>query len=264
MPDRKEFAMIALILAAGYATRLYPLTINTPKPLLPVGPKAMIDYIIDQIETISDVSKIVVVTNHRFADHFDKWAQERSAADAVSEGTHPSIEVIDDGTTDDTNKLGAIGDIQYVIDTLRIDDDMMIIAGDNLFTYKLSDMYDFFMEKQKDTLVAIRVDEIEQLRKLAVATLDEDDKVLKLAEKPANPTSNVAIYATYFYLRETIPMFRQYLDEGNTPDAPGNFPSWLYQRKDVYAFRAPGTCIDIGTPENYKDVCDNYQQILGL
>ncbi|MBP5492172.1 MAG: nucleotidyltransferase family protein [Clostridiales bacterium] len=253
--------MIALILAAGYATRLYPLTINTPKPLLPVGPKAMIDYIVDEIDTLDDVSKIAVVTNHRFASHFDEWAASKSGR---AEASLPPIEVIDDGTTDDFNKLGAIGDIQYVIDKLSIDEDLMIIAGDNLFTYKLRDMYDFFMKNRKDTLVAIRVDDVEQLKKLAVATLDEDNKVLHLAEKPQLPRSTVAIYATYFYLRETLPMIRQYLDEGNTPDAPGNFPSWLYTRKDVYAFRAPGTCIDIGTPENYKDVCDNYQEILGV
>ena len=255
--------MIALILAAGYATRLYPLTINTPKPLLPVGPKAMIDYIVDEIETIPDVSKIVVVTNHRFADQFDVWAKARSEADAATGADLPSIEVIDDGTTDDTNKLGAIGDIQFVIQKLAIDDDLMIIAGDNLFTYKLKDMYDFFKQKHSDTLVAIKVEDVEQLKKLAVATLDEDNKVVHLAEKPSLPRSTVAIYATYFYLRETLPLFAVYLDEGNTPDAPGHFPSWLYTRKDVYAFRAPGTCIDIGTPENYKDVCDNYEEILG-
>lgn len=260
---QKGHNMIALILAAGYATRLYPLTINTPKPLLPVGPKAMIDYIVDEIETIPDVSKIIVVTNHRFADKFDVWAKDRTAADAATGATLPTIEVIDDGTTDDTNKLGAIGDIQFVIDKFSIDDDLMIIAGDNLFTYKLKDMYDFFMERRKDTLVAIRVDDVEQLKKLAVATLDEDNKVIHLAEKPSLPRSTVAIYATYFYLKETLPMIRQYLDEGNTPDAPGHFPSWLYTRKDVVAFRAPGTCIDIGTPENYKDVCDNYQEIFG-
>ncbi|MBR5039748.1 MAG: NTP transferase domain-containing protein [Clostridiales bacterium] len=255
--------MIALVLAAGYATRLYPLTINTPKPLLPVGPKTMIDYIVDEIETISDVHKIVVVTNHRFAGHFDEWAEKRLAEDA-EKGIDLPIEIIDDGTTDDSNKLGAIGDIQFVIDKLSIDEDLMIIAGDNLFTYKLSDMYDFFKTNGKDTLVAIHVEPVEQLRKLAVAILDDDCKVLSLAEKPKEPKSHTAIYATYMYLRETLPMIRRYLDEGNTPDAPGNFPSWLYTRKDVLAYRAPGVCIDIGTPENYKDVCDNYEEILGL
>ena len=165
--------MIALVLAAGYATRLYPLTLNTPKPLLTVGPKTMIDYIVDEIETIRDVNKIVVVTNHRFAGHFDEWAQKRLSEDAGN-GISLPIEIIDDGTTDDSNKLGAIGDIQFVIDKLSIDEDLMIIAGDNLFTYKLSDMYDFFKTNGKDTLVAIHVESVEQLRKLAVANLDED------------------------------------------------------------------------------------------
>ena len=259
----KGTQMIALVLAAGYATRLYPLTLNTPKPLLTVGPKTMIDYIVDEIETIRDVNKIVVVTNHRFAGHFDEWAQKRLSEDAGN-GISLPIEIIDDGTTDDSNKLGAIGDIQFVIDTLSIDEDLMIIAGDNLFTYKLSDMYDFFKTNGKDTLVAIHVESVEQLRKLAVANLDEDGKVLSLAEKPKEPKSHTAIYATYMYLKETLPMIRQYLDEGNTPDAPGNFPSWLYTRKDVLAYRAPGICIDIGTPENYKDVCENYKEIIGL
>ena len=254
--------MFALILAAGYATRLYPLTINTPKPLLKVGPKAMIDYIVDEIETIPDIDRIVVVTNHRFAGQFEDWAQERFLAEGST--SKLPIEIVDDGTTDDSNKLGAIGDIQYVIDKYKVDEDMMIIAGDNLFTYKLKSMYDFFMEHRKDTLVSIRVEDIEQLKKLAVATLDENNKVEYLAEKPQIPRSTVAIYATYMYLKETVPMIRQYLDEGNTPDAPGNFPSWLYKKKDVYVYRAPGNCIDIGTPENYKDVCDNYKEILGI
>ena len=260
----KGFFMIALLLVAGYATRLYPLTINTPKPLLPVGPKAMIDYITDEIDTLPDITKIVLVTNHRFADQFENWASDRMAAQKKvdPDARITPIEVIDDGTTNNDNRLGAIGDIQFVIDKCKINEDMVIIAGDNLFTYKLRDMYDFFMEKQKDTLIAIHVDEIEQLRKLAVATLDEDGRVLELAEKPQEPKSTTAIYATYFYRKETLPLIRKYLDEGNTPDAPGNFPSWLYKRQDVYAFRAQGTCIDIGTPENYKEVCENYQNIL--
>ena len=191
--------MIALILAAGYATRLYPLTINTPKPLLPVGPKAMIDYITDEIETIPDVNKIVVVTNHRFADHFAVWAKDRSEKDLSDGKILTPIEVIDDGTTDDSNKLGAIGDIQFVIDKLAIDEDMMIIAGDNLFTYKLKDMYNFFMSNRKDTLISVTVEDIEQLKKLAVATIDENGKVVTLEEKPKEPKSNYAVTGLYFY-----------------------------------------------------------------
>ena len=242
--------MIAILLAAGYATRLYPLTKDTPKPLLPVAGRPMLDYIADEIDTLPSISKIVVISNHRFADHFATWAKVR---ETVSPGI--PIVVLDDLTTDDTNKRGAIGDIRFAIETLSIDEDIVIIAGDNLFTYRLRDMYDFFMRIRRDLLVAIHVADKNQLRKLAVATLDPDGKVLRMVEKPSEPESETAIYATYFYLRET------YLAEGNTPDAPGNFPSWLYKRQDVYAFVADGTCIDIGTPENYQDVSEHFADL---
>jgi glucose-1-phosphate thymidylyltransferase len=245
--------MIALLLVAGYATRLYPLTINTPKPLLPVAGRAMLDYIADELDTLPDLTGICLISNHRFADKFEEWAAGRRLI-----SPDVPITVLDDGTTDDSNKRGAIGDILFAMNTLTIDEDVVIIAGDNLFTYRLKDMYDHFMKIRKDLLIAIRVPELHQLQKLAVATLDDTGKILHMQEKPQTPQSDMAIYATYFYLRETLPLIRKYLDEGNTPDAPGHFPSWLYTRKDVYAYRADGNCIDIGTPENYKDITENF------
>lgn len=246
--------MIALLLVAGYATRLYPLTIDTPKPLLPVSGRPMLDYIVDELDTLPDLTGICLISNHRFTLQFEKWA---SARKLISPAV--PITVLDDGTTDDSNKRGAIGDIQFAVDTLHIDEDVVIIAGDNLFTYRLKDMYDHFMKIRKDLLIAIRVSDKNQLQKLAVATLDDNGKVLCMQEKPKEPHSDMAIYATYFYLRETLPLIRKYLDDGNTPDAPGNFPSWLYTRQDVYAYLADGNCIDIGTPENYRDVNENFQ-----
>lgn len=245
--------MIALLLVAGYATRLYPLTINTPKPLLPVAGRAMLDYIADELDTLPELSKIILISNHRFAGHFEEWAQKRrELSPAVP------IIVLDDGTTDDSNKRGAIGDIQFAIEEEKIDEDIVIIAGDNLFTYRLKDMYDYFQDIYKDLLVAIRVPDRQQLQKLAVATIDQKGKVLKMAEKPKEPETDIAIYATYFYRKETLPLFKEYLEAGNTPDAPGNFPSWLYPRQDVYAYLAEGDCIDIGTPENYQEVLENF------
>jgi len=246
--------MIALLLVAGYATRLYPLTIDTPKPLLPVSGRPMLDYIIDELDTLPDLTGICLISNHRFASQFEKWASARKLKSPAV-----PITVLDDGTTDDSNKRGAIGDIQFAVDTLHIDEDVVIIAGDNLFTYRLKDMYDHFMKIRKDLLIAIRVPDKSQLQKLAVATLDDNGRVLRMQEKPKEPHSDMAIYATYFYLRETLPLIRKYLDDGNTPDAPGNFPSWLYTRQDVYAYLADGNCIDIGTPENYRDVNENFQ-----
>jgi len=248
--------MIALLLVAGYATRLHPLTINTPKPLLHVDGHPILDYIVDEIDTLPNITGICLITNHRFAGHFEEWASARRLV-----SSNVPITVLDDGTTDDSNKRGAIGDIQYAIDTLHIDEDTVIIAGDNLFTYRLKDMHDHFIKIHRDLLIAIHVPDKSQLQKLAVATLDEQGKVLRMMEKPGEPESETAIYATYFYLKETLPLIRKYLDEGNTPDAPGHFPSWLYTRRDVFAYLADGNCIDIGTPENYKDVTENFPQL---
>lgn len=248
--------MIAILLVAGYATRLYPLTIDTPKPLLPVAGRAMLDYIADELDTLPDLTGICLISNHKFASHFEAWAVERRQITP-----DVPIIVLDDGTTDDTNKRGAIGDIQFAVDTLKIDDDILIIAGDNLFTYRLKDMYDHFMKFRKDLLIAIHVPERHQLQKLAVATLDDAGKVLFLEEKPEEPKSETAIYATYFYRKDTVPLIKTYLEEGNIPDAPGHFPAWLFKRQDIYAFLADGTCIDIGTPENYRDVTENFPEL---
>lgn len=248
--------MDAILLVAGYATRLYPLTINTPKPLLPVGGRAMIDYIADELLTLPDLHNIYLVSNHRFADHFELWAESFRMMNP-----EVNITVLDDGTVDNETRLGAIGDIQFVVGSQGLNDDLVVVAGDNLFTYRMRHMYDFFKKTGKDTLIAIRVDDVNQLKKLAVATLAEDGKILEMEEKPSEPKSNTALYATYFYRKETLPRIKEYLDEGNTPDAPGNFPAWLSKTQDIYAYRAEGTCIDIGTPENYKEVCDNFEAL---
>lgn len=239
--------MIGILLAAGYATRLYPLTIDKPKALLPVKGRPMLDYIADELDTLPDLSKICLISNHRFVSHFEKWAEDRQSV------SRTPIEVIDDMTTSDDDKLGAVGDIQFAIENLPIDDDVVILAGDNLFTYRLLDVYQHFRKIDRDMLLGIPIKEKELLQRLAVAVLDKDGKVLDMEEKPAEPKSQTAIFATYFYKKETLPLIRQYLDEGNSPDAPGNFPAWLYKKKDVFVYLADGTCIDIGTPESYAE-----------
>ncbi len=245
--------MKAILLAAGYATRLYPLTKDKPKSLLPIGSRLIIDYIMDAVDQIPGLTGVALITNSRFFSQFSDWA---TAQDRT--GKAP-IKVIDDGTTDDSNKRGAIGDIIYTIDTLGIDDDLCILAGDNIFTYSITNMYDFFIAKNAPTLIAINVPEVEQRRKLAVAVLDDDGRILDMEEKPAEPKSEWGIYATYFYGREIIPLFKEYIAEGGSPDAPGNFPSWLYKKMPVYAFKGDGSCIDIGTVENYEKTCAEYE-----
>ncbi|GFI61681.1 glucose-1-phosphate thymidylyltransferase 1 [Clostridiales bacterium] len=242
--------MIAIILAAGYATRLYPLTINRPKALLPINDKPIIDYIVDEIETIDGVNEIVIVSNHKFADSFSHWHKDLKRSIKIT--------VLDDGTTSEETRKGAIGDILFAIDEMKIDDEILVIAGDNFFTYSLKDYYRFYKKLDKDCVCVKEFDDRNMLKQFGVAVLDKDGRLIDIEEKPDKPKSNIAVYATYMYKKETVPMFKEYIDAGNKPDAPGYFLEWLYKRKDVYAYKFDGECYDIGTPETYKSVCEQF------
>jgi glucose-1-phosphate thymidylyltransferase len=240
--------MKALILAAGYATRLYPLTLNQPKALLPVAGKTILDRLMTHIATISEIDRVHIVSNHKFKPHFDAWA-----ADAEKEKRYPNLEICiwDDMTTSNDDRLGAVGDIQFGIDQGRIDDDLLVAASDNLFTFPLRAFIDDFKSHGCDTVLAKKLEEVDLLRRFAVATLDENRRVTKLIEKPEVPPSDVGVYALYLYRRDTLPLIRQYLDEGRSPDAPGHLPEWLCARRDVRAYLFEGECVDIGTHEAY-------------
>ncbi len=252
--------MKGIILAAGYATRLYPLTLNRAKALLPVHGRPIIDYIVDQMLTLPDLDQLIVVSNHRFADQFHEWAAKRNQklADAGRQKSDaeadPFIRVLDDGTTSEGDRLGAIGDMQFCIDQLKIDDDLLVIAGDNLFTYKLYDAWSHFRRHGEDMILARKMPPEEDLHRYAIAVVNDQGLVTDLTEKPECPKTNLAVYATYFYRRDTVPLISGYLAAGNKPDAPGNFPAWLYQRKPVRVYFFEGLCIDIGTPQSYEDV----------
>lgn len=247
---RGDFSMKAIILAAGYATRLYPLTINTPKALLPIAGRTIMDRLIDELYTIPEIDHIHIVTNHRFATAFEEWknAEERKVP----------VTVWDDGTTDNANRLGAIGDVAFVLKNTEIDDDLLIAASDNLFTFPLKNFTDDFHRHGCDCLLGTKIDRIEDLRRFAVATLAPNGQVLSLVEKPAEPQSNIGIFAIYCYRRDTVPMILDYLEEGNNPDAPGHFPEWLYKKKDVRVYSFEGECIDIGTVDSYNEVCERW------
>ncbi len=244
--------MKAIILAAGYATRLYPLTIDKPKALLPIANKPILDYIVDEIETIEEIDDLIIVSNHKFYPNFEKWCKEKES--------RLNIIVLNDNTTDDTNKLGAIGDIEYAIEKLNIDDDILVMAGDNIFTFKLKDYYNAYKEKNSDFVLVKEMDRIEDLRRMANVEITSDGKVVGMVEKPQNPKTNLAAFASYIYKKDTVPLIKKYLQDGNNPDAPGFFPSWLYKHKDVYAYTFTGECYDIGTPESYKEVNDIFSK----
>jgi glucose-1-phosphate thymidylyltransferase len=227
----------ALILAAGYATRLYPLTKERPKPLLEVGGRPMVDWILDRIREVDDVDEVHLVTNAKFAPAFEAWAP-------------PGVVVHDDGTTSDDDRLGAVGDIAFV----GLDGDLLVVAGDNLFDFSLGDFADFWRLKDRASAVALcDVGDVELARKYGIVELDGNDRVVGFVEKPEAPPSTLAATATYFFHREHAALVPRYLEEGNSPDQPGRFVAWLQQREPVYGYRFEGEWLDIGDREQLAE-----------
>lgn len=238
--------MKCIILAAGYATRLYPLTENQPKPLLEVAGKSILDYAMEKIDRVTEIDEVIIVTNNKFANHFEEWK--------TSSFYTKDITVVNDGTLTNDTRLGAIGDIQYVIEQLNVQDDLMVIAGDNLFDFELSDFAKFFYQKGTDCITTYHEDDYAQLQRAGVIEIDEESRVLSFEEKPEKPRSSYCVPAFYLYKKETLPSFNEYLLEGNNPDAPGHFVPYLIQQKVVHAFQFEGKRYDIGTLESYEHV----------
>ena len=246
--------MKAIILAAGYATRLYPLTKDWPKALLKVGSKTIMDRLTEQILAINAIDEVHVVTNHKFAEVFLVWTKA-----AAAKWPMVKFQVWDDGTLSNDTRLGALGDIQYVIDHAKLDDDVLITASDTFCTFDWRDFYQDFLHHGCDLLLAHEEKTVEECTRYAVALLDAQGRVLDLEEKPSQPKSKTAVYAAYIYRRDTLPLLKRYLAEGNSPDAPGHFPSWLYRQQEVRAFVFEGECVDIGTLDTYNEVCTRYE-----
>ncbi len=239
--------MKVIILAAGYATRLYPLTLTQPKPLLPVAGKPMIDYVLDNLAPIGGIDRVYVVTNAKFAGHFQKWADDYCAVK-----TKLNFTIANDGSTDDTNKLGAIGDIHFVLKSQNVDDDIIVVAGDNLFSEKLPDFGRFCRQQNAPVLAVYDVGDLEQIKKYNAITLDGEGRITFFEEKPKKPTSTLTGIALYFYPRATLPLIKQYIAEGNNPDQPGRLIQWLYPRVSVYTWKVPGRWYDIGSKETLE------------
>lgn len=242
--------MKAIILAAGYATRLYPLTENMPKALLKVGSKSILDRILENLIQIETVDEIHIVSNEKFYQNFVDWKEE-------SNYQLPII-IHNDGTTGNDNRLGALGDLQFVLDQAKISDDIIVLAGDNLMDFALRDFYDFYKTVDSCALCAREVTPHEATS-LGVIQLDQAGRIIDFEEKPEKPKSNKAAFAIYIYKKETLRLLGEYLAAGNNPDAPGNFPAWLFKREPVYAYLFDGTCYDIGTHDAYNEVQKLYK-----
>jgi glucose-1-phosphate thymidylyltransferase len=251
--------MKAVILAAGYATRLYPLTQTVAKPLLPVAERPMIDHLLDRIAEVDAIDAVHVVTNHKFADSFLRWAGAR-------EPLGVPIDVHDDGTTSEDDRLGAIGDIRFVVERAGIeDDDLLVVAGDNLFDYSLAEYVRWWHGKGEASAVALYdVGDFDLVRRYSSVELDGAERVVVLVEKPEHPETTLVATATYLFHRAHVPLVERYLAEGNSPDQPGRFVAWLVPRAPVYGYRFDGEWRDIGDAEQLLEADNRLRGRAGL
>ncbi len=234
-----------IIIAAGYATRLYPLTENFPKPLLKVGSKSILERMIDDIDIFDEVDEHIIVTNHKFAHIFDDWAREMHYQKPVS--------IIDDGTETNETRLGAVRDLLLAINQRGIDDDIMVLAADNLLDFSFRGFVDFFQEKQSSVIMYYHEPELKRLQRTGVIALDDQQRVLEMQEKPERPVSEWAVPPFYIYRREDMPLIRDCMNHGCGFDAPGNLAHYLVDRTVIHAWRMPGHRFDIGSLDSYKE-----------
>lgn len=244
--------MKCLILAAGYATRLYPLTENFPKPLLKVGEKTILDWLVDDIDAIGLVDEYVVISNHKFAPHFDAWAKTKMQ----------KVTVVDDGTSSNETRLGAVKDIQFAIDQLGLDDDMLVIAGDNVLDFSLTKFIAYAREKKTSCVMRYYEASEAKLRKTGVASVDENDLILSLEEKPENPKSHWCTPPFYFYTKNDARLVKKGIEQGCGTDAPGSYIAWLCTQVPVHSMEMPGSRYDIGNLESYEQVQKTYKGIV--
>ena len=243
--------MKCLILAAGYATRLYPLTENFPKPLLSVGEKTILDWLVDDVDSLGEVDEYVVISNHKFVSHFENWAKTKKQ----------KITVVDDGTESNETRLGAVRDIEFAIKKLKINDDVLVIAGDNLLDFSLTEFITYSRQKKTSAVMRYYEKEKAKLSKSGVLEINENDLVLSMEEKPQEPKSNWCCPPFYYYTREDCALVSKGIEAGCGVDAPGSFIAWLCKQTRLHAMEMPGRRYDIGNLQSYEDVKKNYRGI---
>lgn len=247
--------MDLLVLCGGYATRLEPITLFIPKPLLPIGGRPIIDNIVDGIEDCQHINRIIISTNKKFESQFRYWMENKKAS-----GFRKEIELIVEPTTEHKGKLGAIRGIEYAIENAGIKEDMMIVAGDNFYSWKLSGaIKEFFDSGKKVTICVHDVKLPEEAKKFGIVQL-EGRRVVRFDEKPESPSSTMASTGVYLYPKDIVLRFKEYLSDGNNPDAPGYFLSWLIKKTEIDAVINEGEWFDIGTLDTYQKVYTRFNK----
>lgn len=243
--------MKCLILAAGYATRLYPLTKNFPKPLLKVGGKTILDWLVDDIDKTGLVSEYVVISNHKYAHLFSEWAAAKPQP----------VTVVDDGTETEETRLGAVKDMQFAIDALNIDEDVLVIAGDNVLDFSLGRFIEYAVKKKASCIMRYYEPDFARLLKCGVVETDENDRIISMTEKSPTPATHWCCPPFYYYTADDKKLIAEGIANGCGTDAPGSFAAWLSAQTDVYAMEMPGKRYDIGTVESYEKVNREYNGI---
>ena len=246
--------MKCLILGAGYATRLYPLTENFPKPLLEVKGKTIIDWLIEDLETTNKIDNYIVISNHKFINHFNNWKDNHKL--------NTKITILDDGTISNETRLGAVCDIELAIKKLNIKDNLMVIAGDNLLDFSLNDFINYFENKKSTCVMRYYEKDLDKVKKSAELIIDTNDLVIEMNEKPSVPKSNWCCPPFYIYSSKDINMVEKSLKDGCKKDAPGSFIEYLAKCRPVYAMEMNGNRYDIGTLDSYNNICKTYKKTI--
>lgn len=239
-----------IVIAAGYATRLGELTKNYPKPLLKIGEKSILERMLDDIDTIPDIDEHIIITNHRFASIFGEWASRQHYTKPVT--------IVDDGTSTNETRLGAVGDLLFTMNQLQIDDDMLVVAADNLLFFSFREFVDFARAKQTSCIMYHEQPSIEKLQRTGVIVIDENNRVLEMAEKPQVPKTHHAVPPFYIYLRKDFDLIRHALENGCGNDAPGNLSHYLVEHTTMHAWPMTGGRFDIGSLDTYYEACEKY------
>ncbi len=239
-----------IVIAAGYATRLGELTKNFPKPLLKIGENTILGRMIDDIDRIADIDEHVIITNHKFAPIFEQWVSEQHY-------TKP-ITVVDDGTETNDTRLGAVCDLLFAMDRLSIDDDLLVVAADNLLFFSFQEFVDFAKAKGTSCIMCHEQPSIEKLQRTGVVELDAAMKVLGMEEKPQEPKSHWAVPPFYIYRKEDLELVRHSVENGCGKDAPGNLAHYMVEHTTMYAWPMSAGRFDIGSLDTYYEAVEKY------
>ncbi len=242
-----------IVIAAGYATRLGELTKNFPKPLLKIGERSILDRMLDDIDTIADIDEHIVITNHKFAPHFEAWRKE------VASKYKKPITIVDDGTETNETRLGAVCDLLFALDKLSVNDDLLVVAADNILFFSFQEFVDFAKQKGTSCIMCHEQPSIEKLQRTGVVELDANGKVLGMEEKPAVPKSHWAVPPFYIYLKKDLDLVRNSVAQGCGKDAPGNLAHYMVDHTEIHAWPMSAGRFDIGSLDTYKEACERFK-----